>query len=224
VTRVHDWQAAEAKLKTAELLMLDFDGPVCSVFSGLAANTVADRLRKHLHSEHSGTLPGLETTGADPFDVLAYAAVHTPQSVASVETKFTQQECEAIQSATPTPGAHALIAEWSRSGRPLAIVSNNSVDSIYKYLSIHNLTNAISMISSRTPRTIGKLKPAPYLIYAALTALDVDPQSAVFVGDSPSDMAAGTSAGVVRIAFANRAWKRSALGPLCDILIEKYSV
>jgi phosphoglycolate phosphatase len=222
VTHVHDWPAAEAELKKAKLLMLDFDGPICSVFSGLPANEVANRLRQHLRNEHPRPLPGLDETGADPFDVLAYAAAHTPQSVASIEAKFTQQECEAVQSATPTTGAHALIAEWSSGGRPLAIVSNNSVASIRKYLSVHGLTDAISFVAARTPQVVDKLKPAPYLLNIVLDMLGIEPQSAIFIGDSRTDMIAGTHAGVVRIAFANRAWKRRELGPFCDFLIENF--
>ena len=33
-------------------LLLDFDGPICSIFAGLPAATVADRLRK-LFGDHA---------------------------------------------------------------------------------------------------------------------------------------------------------------------------
>ncbi|MCG8919879.1 HAD hydrolase-like protein [Actinokineospora sp. PR83] len=222
MTRVHDWQAARTELNKTKLLLLDFDGPVCSVFSGLLASEVAIRLRNHLYGLVSGPLVGLDKTSSDPFDVLSYAVTHTPEHVAAIEFQFTQQECKAVQSAQPTAGAHALIKEWSRDGRPLAIVSNNSVDAIRLYLDIHDLTHAVSLISARTPQVVDKLKPAPYLINMAVSGLNIDPKDAAFIGDSLSDLVAGTSAGVTRIAFANKAWKRAALGSTCDILIEKF--
>ena len=53
-------------------LLLDFDGPICSIFAGLPAATIADRLRK-IFGDHA-SMPDDVARTADPFEVFAYAA------------------------------------------------------------------------------------------------------------------------------------------------------
>jgi hypothetical protein len=53
-------------------LLLDFDGPICSIFAGLPAATIADRLRKLLGDQ--AQLPSQIAHTEDPFEVFAYAA------------------------------------------------------------------------------------------------------------------------------------------------------
>lgn len=222
MTRTHDWPAFQSALDAAELLILDFDGPICSVFSGLSASKVAIQLRNDLRKMHPGSLLELDDTSNDPFDVLAYAIRYTPTTVAAIEERFTSYEYEAVKSATPTQGAHRLINSWSREQRPLAVVSNNSLSSIESYMQMHKLSESISFISARTTQSVRYLKPAPDLLQAALDVFQIKPQKAVFIGDSMSDMVAGGLTGVKLVAFANKEWKISELAPVGDLLITHF--
>ena len=54
-------------------LLLDFDGPICSVFAGLPAPSVAARLRELLGS-NGKPLPEAMAREDDPIEVLRYAS------------------------------------------------------------------------------------------------------------------------------------------------------
>ncbi|MFE2470258.1 HAD-IA family hydrolase [Streptomyces mirabilis] len=55
-------------------------------------------------------------------------------------------------------------------------------------------------------------KPAPDGLHAALSQLDVPPERAVFVGDSPTDMAAARAAGVVALGLRAYQHRAAAAG------------
>lgn len=203
---IDDAEAVRRILSTTEALLLDFDGPICSVFAGFPAPIVADQLR-HILTQGGHAIPDHVRESTDPFDVLFYAAKLGPDEARFLEATFRAHEVEAVQSAEPTPEAHALIEAWKASGRPLAIVSNNSAAAVETYLNIHNLRQAVDLISARADPDISLLKPSPYLITSAVQALGVEPLSCTFVGDSLTDIEAAEAANVRSIAYANKPGK-----------------
>jgi phosphoglycolate phosphatase len=193
----------------AGALLLDFDGPVCSVFAGLPALAVAAQLRAVL-AQGGHELPAAVTAVADPFDVLAYATTLGGDEARCVEAAFAAREVDAIATARPTPGAHDLMAAWHATGRPLTIVSNNSAQAINAYLDRHNLHHLVTTVAARTgPAT--PLKPDPHLVRQALEALSAAPHLAVLIGDSTTDITAATTAGTRSIGYANKPGKHQAL-------------
>jgi phosphoglycolate phosphatase len=221
MTHVHNWRGLQAQLKKAKLILLDFDGPICSIFEGFPAEQVAERLRDFVRNEHSGPMSELDQTGSDPFDVLAYVKAYSPEKVRAVEAHLTRLECEAVELARPTAGFLEFIKSPEISA-PLGVVSNNSTRAVEEYLRIHDLAARFSHIAGRSSEMVEKLKPAPDLLLKSLKKFQVEASEAVFIGDSLSDMIAGRSAGTICVAFANRTWKRELLGEVCDVLIEKY--
>jgi phosphoglycolate phosphatase len=203
---IDDPEAVRSILATTEALFLDFDGPVCSVFAGFPAPVVADQLRDIL-TEGGYDIPVDVRESDDPFDVLFYAAKLGPDEVRYLETAFRAHEVEAVQSATPTPGAHELVATWKATGRPLAIVSNNSVAAVETYLNIHNLSQGVDLISARQNADISLLKPNPHLILVAVRTLGKIASSCVLIGDSLTDVEAACAADVLAIAYANKPGK-----------------
>ncbi|WP_394614578.1 HAD family hydrolase [Lentzea sp. JNUCC 0626] len=198
-------------LDHAEALLLDFDGPVCSVFAGYPAPDVADQLREVLAEVGHEELPEELRKTADPFDIFAYAALLGADEARYVESALRAHEVEAIETSEPTSGAHELIRHWSLSGRRLAIVSNNSMAAIESYLHLHGLRPSVATLSARASSDPTDLKPSPHLIDRALSSLDIDPSQGVFVGDSPSDMIAGRAANVVSVGYANKPGKAKLL-------------
>jgi hypothetical protein len=91
-------------VRDRSIVLLDFDGPVCSVFAGYPAPTVARELRQ---------LTGLgliDKDGGDPLRVLLRATHEAPADVARAPSEaFRDKETAAIETATLTPGGHELI-------------------------------------------------------------------------------------------------------------------
>ncbi len=182
-------------------LLLDFDGPICSVFAGLPDRIAAAELTDAL----APPTPASVRCYTDPFDVLRYAAEYRPNEAKVIEKRFTTVEINAVALAHPTPGAAALICSASeRPASVVAVVSNNSAAAIDTYLTDQGLRGNVAGIFARTSADVGRLKPAPTLLTEALDTLGFSADEAVFVGDSLTDAQAGRAAGIPVIAFANR--------------------
>jgi beta-phosphoglucomutase-like phosphatase (HAD superfamily) len=203
---IDDPEAVRRILATTEALFLDFDGPVCSVFAGFPAPVVADQLRDIL-IEGGHDIPDDVRDSTDPFGVLFYAVKLGPEEARYVEAAFRAHEVEAVQSAEPTPQAHALIKAWRASGRPLAIVSNNSVAAVETYLDMHELRQVVDLISARANADLSLLKPSPYLVTSAANVFKIAPSFCAFVGDSVTDIDAAKLAKVRSIAYVNKPGK-----------------
>lgn len=204
---VDDPAALRKILDETEGLLLDFDGPICSVFAGFPAATVADQLRQILSDGPINRIPDYIQDTDDPFDVLDFAASLGSNEAHLIEAALRAHEVEAVASAVPTASAHELIHAWFHSGRRLAIVSNNSTAAVESYLHLHGLTPIIDHVSARTGPKLEELKPDPYLINQARKELDLPNSKCTLVGDSLTDLIASNSASVKSIAYANKPGK-----------------
>ncbi|MFI1463594.1 HAD family hydrolase [Nocardia carnea] len=189
------------------LILLDFDGPICSVFSGIPSDVVAQELLGVIGD------PPLALIGAqDPFRVLEYAAESRPELAADVERRFTDLETQAVMCADSTPHALEFIREAAElPGIAVAIVSNNSEAAIRTFLAADDYAAYIAGVYARTSADVSLLKPAPHLLTAALNDQRCNEAHAVFVGDSIADIEAGQAAGIPTIAFANKPSKLARL-------------
>jgi phosphoglycolate phosphatase len=190
-------------------LLLDFDGPICSIFAGLPAATVADRLRKLFGDQTQ--LPNEIARTPDPIEVFAYAATISDDLAARVETEMTHQELAAVATAAPTPYVHEVVTACQNSGRSIAIVSNNSAVAVHSYLARHGLDDRISLVVARTNHDPALLKPSPHLIVQAVQTLNAVPGECTLVGDSVTDLQASRLASVQSIGYANKPGKRGRL-------------
>ncbi|HET9656724.1 MAG TPA: HAD hydrolase-like protein, partial [Kineosporiaceae bacterium] len=108
---------------------------------------------------------------------------------------------------TPTPFAREIIVSAWKSGRPVAVVSNNSAEAVKVYLDNHDLSPYVCPIVGRAYAEPARMKPSPGPVLAALTHLASAPGAAVLIGDSLTDIRASQAAGVRVIAYANKAHK-----------------
>ncbi len=199
-----DLKVLEHILTNAGTLLLDFDGPVCSVFAGFPAPVVAEQLREILlDGGHADLPPEVEKT-EDPFDVLYFAASISADDARYTEAALRAYEVQAVSNAEPAAGSHELIRAWHRSGRSLAVVSNNSASAVEAYLNRYDLLSCVSYISARTKPDPSLLKPNPFLLYQAIEALGATEDKCVLIGDSLTDIQAARQAGVLVIAYANK--------------------
>lgn len=114
-------------LREATSVLLDFDGPICSIFGGLPAPDVADELRA-IATGTGKRLPPNVQTEQDPLEVLRWGG-RLPEIGVSLETALRAAEMRASRTAVPTPGAAEFLVACANTGRPVAVVSNNSAES-----------------------------------------------------------------------------------------------
>lgn len=187
--------------RALQCILLDFDGPICSVFAGFPASQVAQRLRAYLEPH----TPNEWMVGTDdPHEILRASAELGRDVAASAHRELAALELEAVKSAMPTPYAEEVIRGASASGKSLAVVSNNAEVAVTEYLSTAGLIGDIDYVSARASEDVSLMKPNPYLVTQALAALNVDSSHAALVGDQVSDVVAAHRAGIQAIAYANK--------------------
>lgn len=179
--------------------LIDFDGPVCSVFDGYPPAEAAHELACLLPEPP-------DDPGTDPLEVLRNAPC---AQVEQLDTALTRIELRAIETAAPNPEFHQLIRVVG--DRPWAIVSNNSTDAVHAYLRRELPQYAHVPALGRPPARVDLMKPNPHLVCEALKALSVTARRSVLIGDSVTDVQAGKDAGVYVIGYANKPGKAERL-------------
>ena len=91
------------------------------------------------------------------------------------------------------PGAVETVGELARRGYRLAIVTSRRRRATLRGLQLCGLVEHFEVIV--TPEDVTEAKPHPEPVLFALDRLGVAPDEALFVGDSPHDVAAGRGAG-----------------------------
>jgi HAD superfamily hydrolase (TIGR01549 family) len=205
-----DAAALGAIIARTRFLLLDFDGPICSIFGGLPAPTVAAQLRKLLN----GPLPEEIANTPDPIEVFYYSATVSDEMAARVEAEMADLEVAAVPTAEPTPYVHEVIASARESGRIIGVVSNNSPRAVNAYLDRHDLSDGIRLVTARTSHDPALLKPSPHLINEAVRGLGADTADTALAGDSFTDIEAAHSAGVASVGYANKPGKRERMTEL----------
>ncbi|MET7865385.1 HAD family hydrolase [Micromonospora taraxaci] len=185
-------------------LLLDFDGPVCSVFAGYPAPQVAAELVDVLRRHRVDVPPDLANE-PDPLEVLRRTGAAGDQGVMRVvEDALCAAERRAAESAEPTPYGREVIVAARQVGMPVAVVSNNSAGAVTAYLAARRLATHVSPVVGRAYADPDRMKPNPELILQAVRAVDEPPHRCVLVGDSLSDIDGARAAGVRAIGYANR--------------------
>jgi HAD superfamily hydrolase (TIGR01509 family) len=203
----------------ARVVLLDFDGPICSVFSDYPPVRAV-----------SASLRALETAGfdirpewlslEDPHQLLLEVATQIPGAVDVVEEALTRAEVQAVASAQITSGVTDLIDRVTGRGQQWAVVSNNSAESIAQFCTRKDFARTPCLIVGRAKGEPHLMKPNPFALHRALEILGTPARDAVFVGDSVSDIQAGRAAGIPTIGYANKPTKPKLLSTaLADVVV-----
>jgi phosphoglycolate phosphatase len=188
-------------LSQTEHLLISFDGPVCSLFAGMAASHIADSLREVFAQDGVRVPSAIEQSG-NWLEILSFAASVSHGQAARVESELTAMESAAVTTAVPTPYVHEVLTACRDSARPVAIISNHSAAAVHAYLILHDLYGQIRLTVARTGPDAGVLKPRPDLIELAVNGLGAQPQDCVLVGGSLTEIQAAHAAGVNSIGYA----------------------
>lgn len=191
-------------------ILLDFDGPVCSIFANWPAPGVAEALRDVVRGEGIELASSLHAE-RDPLEVLRWTAtLGRPDVVRLVETKLCAEEFTASKTAVPTRHGREVIVAAFEAGKPVAIVSNNSAGAINSYVSRQRLGKYAISVSGRAFGQPELMKPNPEPILRAAKSLKTAPADCVLIGDSLADIRGAHAAGLPVIGYANRDEKVSS--------------
>ena len=131
-------------LDSVDAVLLDFDGPVCSIFAGYPAPKVAAELVDMLQRQGVAMPPSLAAE-PDPLEVLRWAGTAgDPAVTRTAEDALCAAELRAVESAGPTPYGREVIVAARQASLPVAVVSNNSAGAVNAYLSAHRLASYVS--------------------------------------------------------------------------------
>ena len=110
-------RSIEQIIRRTRHLLLDFDGPVCSVFAGIPAPGVAEQLRDSLRSR--GLQPARpRQERIDPLEVFRSCRRSSdPEPRPTAQQVLTALRDPSRPTARPTPGAADLIITAHRTGR-----------------------------------------------------------------------------------------------------------
>ena len=197
-------------LTATRYVLLDFDGPVCSIFPGRTAPLIAGALAARMRS-HNVAVPDHVLHHGDPLDVLRYAGRIGGPLTEQVEQALQAAELTAAETALPTPGAAEFLTACHRTGRSVAVVSNNSAPAVYRYIDKAGLATLVAHIEGRDPHDLGLMKPHPALLLRAIRALGGRSEATVLIGDSATDLEAAQAAGIPSVGYANKAGKAERL-------------
>ncbi|MCX4469541.1 HAD family phosphatase [Micromonospora sp. NBC_01655] len=191
-------------------VLLDFDGPVCSIFAGYPAPLVAAELVDVLRQRGVDVPPDLASE-PDPLEVLRRTGAAGDRDVTrAVENALCAAEHRAVETAEPTPYGREVIVAARQAGLSVAVVSNNSAGSVSAYLAAHRLAGHVSPVVGRAYAEPTWMKPNPKPILQAVRTLRETPSRCVLVGDSLSDIEGARAAGVRVVGYANRPSKAEA--------------
>ncbi len=107
------------------------------------------------------------------------------------------------------PGSRELLQELKKQQYQIALVTSKGRPAVEKNLAFLNLKPYLDLII--TAHDVEKHKPDPEPIFKALAGLQVQPEEALLIGDSPFDLEAGQKAGVETLGVSWGAAGREAL-------------
>jgi pyrophosphatase PpaX len=197
----------EAALKGIRAVLYDFDGTLADS-TELTMQCYRHTMRTHLGEvlPDDEWLSGFGTTleaqmrrfGRDAGEVQAM-----------LDTYREYQNSIHDDMVRPFPEATETVAELERRGYGLAIVTSKRRRMALRGMELCGLVRHFDVIV--TPEDVTEAKPHPEPVLFALQKLGVAPHEALFVGDSPHDVAAGRAAGTRTAAALWGPFPRQAL-------------
>lgn len=92
------------------------------------------------------------------------------------------------------PGVRSLLARLRRQGLRLALLTNKEGQFAHRLLAHHDLADAFELIVAGD--TLAVKKPHPALVEHVLRAFDLNPEQAMLVGDSVTDVRTARAGGI----------------------------
>jgi pyrophosphatase PpaX len=199
-------------------VLYDFDGTLAD------STELIMRCYRHTMTTHLPVCPPDEEWLAGfgtPLDVQIARFARSPAEFeAMMDTYRGYQDLHHDTLLSPFPGAVETVRELRRRGVALAIVTSKRRRGTMMGMERCGISGDFGVVI--TPDDVSQAKPHPEPVRAALERLGVAPEEALFVGDSPHDMASGRAAGAWTAAALWGPFPREALLPeRPDVLLER---
>nr|WP_326019408.1 HAD family phosphatase [Streptomyces endophyticus] len=198
----------------ARHVLFDFDGPICRLFAGRPAAGIARQQVEWLDAQGLGdVLTDEERQDEDPHAALRRLGRARPDSdlVLEMESRLTAQELRAVGTAWPTEHVDPLIRTWKATGVRLAITTNNSAEAARRYIASRGLSDCFEPHIYGRTENLALLKPDPYCLNRAMSAMGAAPGATLMIGDAVTDLVAAREAGVAFLGYARHPRKEAAL-------------
>lgn len=189
-----------------QALILDFDGPVCSVFYTQSSSSVAQKLREELFGIGWSVEDVPDT--ADPLALLRHVAGISIGDAQLLDSILVERELHASSGAPPTDGLQELLDRVANGGKLTAVASNNSAEAVRTWLAANEFDRMIRDVQGRDPNRLLRMKPDPWPLDNVISNLGLESARCVFVGDSLNDADAARAAGVPFIPLADKPKKK----------------
>lgn len=177
--------------RSIRAVLYDFDGTLADT------TDLIMRCYRHTMATHLGEAPPdeewLSGFGTPLETQIRRFARSEEEHFAMLETYRVHQSREYGALLRPFPGAVEAVGALAGRGVALAIVTSRHRESTLRGIELCGLVDHFPEIV--TPEDVTHAKPHPEPVLRALERLGVEPEEALFVGDSPHDMAAGRAAG-----------------------------
>lgn len=172
-------------------VLYDFDGTLADT-TELVMACYRLTMQKHL-----GEVPPVEEWlrgFGTPLEVQMSRFARSPMECEEmIATYRFHQEEQAKGLIRPFEGVLATLDTLRELGMEMAIVTSRHKESTLRALDLCGITDRFREIV--TPEDVASPKPHPEPVLFALDRLSVPPEAAIFIGDSPHDMASGREAG-----------------------------
>ncbi len=184
--------------RNACALLLDFDGPVCKVFSSISASDVAKKLVFYAYSHFNISKELI--ADSDPLQVLIKIERNTTNDniVRKCDDYLTGLESQAVDGASLRDGIQKIIELFDNN---IAIVTNNSAKCARDFFS--KLRIKIPIFVGRPFGRPSLMKPNTYILDYALQQLKKSNDDCIMIGDSVTDIEVAQKARIFSIAYAN---------------------
>lgn len=157
------------------------------------------------YREHGQTLPrdaweaaiGSDGSRFDPLEHLR-ALVGAGFDEAAMQRVRRASRDRLIAELAPLPGIVSLLDQAERAGLPTAVASSSEREWVESHLSRNGLLQRFRLL--RCKEDVARVKPDPALYREAVAALDVAPDEAIAIEDSPNGVAAAVAAGLFCVA------------------------
>ena len=195
------------RIEGIRAVLYDFDGTLAD------STELIMRCYRHTMTAHLGECPPdeewLSGFGTPLEAQIARFARSDAEAAAMLDTYREHQHTLHDEMLRPFPGATETVEALARRGVALAIVTSKHRRSTLRGMDLCGITGWFPVIV--TPEDVTHAKPHPEPVRVALEKLGVAPREALFVGDSPHDMAAGRAAGTRTAAALWGPFPRAAL-------------
>lgn len=191
-----------------DAILFDLDGTLADTV-GLILRCYRHTMRTHLGAERPDA-EWLATIGTPLVDQMRAFARSDSESAAMVATYVAFQKEVHDAMVWPYPRVPQTLAALAAAGVAMGIVTSKRIAMTRRTLDVCGILDHFEVII--TPDEVGRPKPDPEPVLAALERLDIaTPGRALFVGDSPFDLAAGRAAGTRTAAASWGPFDRAAL-------------